>query len=262
MSSRKIASATLLFFLLQLILIPSGDALIIKQLTEEEAHLKSLDRGWVYTEGNPVEGNAVWARMVGVIEAPPEEVWAIYIQGNDWVDYNIPMLRVSRSLSQEFVEKFFQKPTNRFKKFQEILDGKTFDEVKNRQQNQLWSTHTVQYFDLPWPVENKWFIVQHRHNETEGKKHLFRSTGLLKGGNLKKLDNTVTFRPFQGDPQRTEMDYSVLNDTGYPVPKTLLTWGAEQVMPRVIRAIRRTLKKKAGQEVEETEPVIPPPPQN
>ncbi|MDO8461722.1 MAG: hypothetical protein Q7S98_02560 [Deltaproteobacteria bacterium] len=252
---RRLTALTLIFsFLSQLLLPATSDAVYVaKKLTKEAAFSKSLSRGWIYSEADYDKDTGIRGRIVGAIEASPTAVWELYFRANDWNQYKMPSLKDSVALSPAFIKEFQDAKPKSAKEFYKLLGNRHFDQDEERKPGKVWESYSLQFYDLPWPVDNKWFVIKHTHDETRTKEGLFSSKFTLIGGNIKAYDGEILLKPFQEDSNRTEMDYQAIANSGYQIPKFLLVWGVHQMMPRVIKAIRKYLVKtgKGKQSAEE-----------
>lgn len=235
----------LICFISQIFFEPWVQAYTVEKLSDEEAFSRSLGRDWIYTTADDDGQGGATAHMIGVINAPPEEVWELYIKTNDYKDYKIPTLRDSRTLAPLFVQQYGQgKDRSRdVNEFYQKMANLSYDPLPDRRIGAQWEAYAFQFYDIPWPAENKWLINHYKHDERRRSEAIFHTEHFLVGGNVLLLDGKVTLKPFDGDPRRTVMDYQIHVNTGYHVPRFLLVWGAKTAMPRVIRAIRRHLKK-------------------
>ncbi|MBI1910025.1 MAG: hypothetical protein HYS22_07645 [Deltaproteobacteria bacterium] len=245
MALKRFASLFLALLVFIQMVIPTAAQAVytVKKLSPEEAFVRSLDRGWIYSHADYDKGVGIVGQMVGVIESPPAEVWNMYRRSNDWPAYEVPTLNDCRALSEGFIKEYLVKKTKEIKEFYQLMNGRQFDQEQGRKAGARWDSYSFQSFDIPWPANDKWFILKNKNNETREKEGVFSSEWELVGGNVKHFAGSVTFEPFEGDPTRTKMDYKATVITGNRVPKFLLIWGAQQVMPRVIKAIRKYLYK-------------------
>ena len=217
-------------------------AYTVKKIPVKESFVKSLDRGWIYTTSDYDSGTSIQAKMQVVIEAPPEQVWELYTQNNNWKLYKIPTLVDSRALNESFVNELKNSKVKKVRRFYSLLADRFHDPYATRHRGGKWESFAFQYYDLPWPVDNKWLVLKQIHDESKTSSSVFASESFGVGGNIKSFYSSAVFKPFENNPNRTLMDYKVTVDTGYPVPKFLLAWGTEQTLPRVMKAIRRYLK--------------------
>ncbi len=225
-----------LFFVL-VSLFPARGALFgdEKKSAEEERSFR-LQNGEILTDGGHLS-KGVWGRMEGVIEAPPELVWRLFILADHWKSYGLPTLADSRVVDQEIVQR--SASLKKVKDFYKILGDRIVDPLSQRARGRIWTSTIFQYYDLPWPVANRWVIAEYVNDEREIAKGIIRSRWTKAAGDIRTFSGTITFEPFGGDLHRTLMVYRVESDPGSHVPKFLIRWALRQSMPEAIEAIRR-----------------------
>jgi hypothetical protein len=209
----------------------------------EEERLYRLRRGEILTDGGYLK-RGVWGKMEGVIQAPPEIVWRLFVQANEWKNYRLPSLTDSRAVTDAIVREVGT--SGKVEDVYRALGDKIVDPTANRKKGGLWSGYTFQHYDLPWPVANRWMIVKNNNDETKSGQGIYRSDWSKAAGNVRTLDGSLTLEPFDRDPDRTLLVYRIQSDPGSHVPKFLLKWGVKKTMPEVIRIVRREAAKVYG----------------
>lgn len=204
--------------------------------------LSHLRKGEIFTDGGYLK-KGVWGEMEGVIQAPPKVVWRLFIQANEWPKYKLPQMIDSRAVSEEIADSAVG--LKKVEDFYKLLGDRTFDATQNQKSGTVWTNQVFQYYDLPWPVSNRWMVLQNKHDETEGSKGLYRCTWRSTAGNVKTLTGEFRLEPFEGDPNKTLMFYRVETDPGH-VPKFLLKWGVKKSLPAAMRVIRRESVRMAS----------------
>lgn len=202
----------------------------------EEEKLYRLRKGETLTDGGYLK-KGVWGEMEGVIQAPPKVVWRLFLQANEWNKYRLPQLMDSRAVSEEITQKAVS--LKKVEEFYKLLGDQVFDPVKDQKSGTAWTNYSFQYYDLPWPVSNKWMILKNLNDEREGSKSLYVCKWEKVAGNLKILTGEFRLEPFEGDPNKTLMFYRVETDPGSGVPKFLLKWGVKKSLPTAMKVIRR-----------------------
>lgn len=195
-----------------------------------------LRRGDIFTDGGYLK-KGVWGEMRGVVEAPPKVVWRLFIQANEWKNYKLPQMIDSRAVSEDVAQK--AEALKKVEEFYALVGERTFDPLEKQVNLTSWSNHTFQYYDLPWPVSNKWIVMKNENDETQSEKGVYRSTWVKTAGNVRSLSGEFRLEPFEGDPKRTLLFYRVETDPGSGVPKFLLRWGVKKSLPAAMRVIRR-----------------------
>lgn len=222
---------------------PEAETPEFKNPQEEKAY--RLRQGEIFTDGGYLK-EGVWGQMEGVIEAPTDLVWRLYIQANDWKRYGLPSLIDSRAVSQEVTE--LAAKDEKVEHFYKALGNRFFDPNSWRRKGEKWVNFSFQYFNIPWPVADRWYVVRTLNDETKSGTGIYRAEFTRAAGNIRTLEGTIQFEPFQGDRNLTRMEYHVRSDPGSFVPRFLVKWGVRKTMPGSIRAIRREAARVQGRQ--------------
>ncbi len=206
----------------------------------EEERIYGLDQGQILTDGGYLK-KGVWGKMEGVIDAPPLVVWRIFIQVNEWKKYGLPNLTDSRALPETLALQ--SAGLKKAADFYSIIGDRVFDATENEVTGHVWINYAFQYYNLPWPVADRWMVMKNVNNEKERDKGVFHCEWSKVGGNVNTINGNVLIEPFQGDPKRTRMEYYVESDPGSSIPKFLLKWGIKRTLPAAIKIIRREAQR-------------------
>ncbi len=233
-----------------LFLVPDGQAVYKAKKTQkeerpsfkspEEERLYRLRHGEVLTDGGYLK-KGVWGRMEGVIQAPTDVVWKLFLDANAWKRYGLPTMADSRAVTGEIAHEV--ESSKKVEDFYQAIGTLVVDPMERRRKGGIWENYTFQHYDLPWPVANKWMIVKNINDETGISDGIYRGTWTKAAGNVRSLEGEIRLEPFEGDRHRTLMLYSVKSDPGSTVPKFLLKWAVKKSMPQAIRVIRREAAK-------------------
>ncbi len=202
-----------------------------------------LAQGEIVSEGGYLQ-KGVWAKMQGVVQASPEVVWELFIQANDWKRYRIPHLTDSRAVTPDVASAV--SASEHVEDYYKAAGATVVNPVAGRKKGQVWVNHSFQYYNLPWPVANKWMVVKTQNDESRSAEHRFRGEWTKTAGNVRSVDGNIVIEPFDNSPQLTLMTYYATSDPGSAVPKFLLKWGLKKTMPATLEAIRREAAKVTG----------------
>lgn len=203
--------------------------------SKEEERLYRLGQGEILTEGGYLK-KGVWATMEGTVQAPPEVVWRLFIQANDWKKYRLPDLIDCRAVDQATLDQV--KETKKSEDFYQALGDKVVDPVAPRRFHSKWENYTFQFYDLPWPVSDKWFVIQNFADETRSAEGVYVTTWEKRAGNVRSLRGELKLEPFQGDKSKTLLRYHIKTNPG-PIPRFMIKWGVKKSLPAAMRVIRR-----------------------
>ena len=241
----------LLLLLAFLFLIPASEATYKVKPKEAkpvfasaaEERLYRLRKGEILTDGGYLK-KGVWGKMEGVVQAPAEIVWRLFVQANEWRRYRFPNMTDSRAVTEAIVKEVGG--SDKVEDVYRVIGDRIFDATADRKKGGVWTGYTFQHYDLPWPVANRWMIVKNSNDETRLGEGIYRSEWTKAAGNVRTLDGTLSLEPFEKDPNLTLLIYEIRSDPGSSVPKFLLKWGVKNTMPAAIRIIRREAAKVHG----------------
>lgn len=222
---------------------PESLPLSISEPSDGSDRVAHLKKGDIFTDGGYLK-SGVWGVMEGVVDAPPKVVWRLFVQANDWKYYKLPQLADSRAVSEEVAQASV--PLKKVEEFYKMLGERSFDAMDGQKPNAIWTNYTFQYYDLPWPVSNKWIVLKNENDETQSSKMIYRCSWEKSAGNVKTLSGDFRLEPFEGDPKRTFLHYRVETNPGSFVPKFLMKWGVKKSLPTAMRIIRRESAKLAA----------------
>jgi hypothetical protein len=222
---------------------PESRPFSVSDATDGSNREEHLRKGEIFTDGGYLK-KGVWGVMEGVIEAPPKIVWRLFVNANDWKYYKLPQLTDSRAVSEEVAKA--SEPLKKVDEFYKMLGERSFDPMDGQKPNTVWTNYTFQYYDLPWPVSNKWIVLKNLNDETQSSKLVYRCSWDKSAGNVKSLSGEFRLEPFEGNPKRTLLYYRVETDPGSSVPKFLMRWGIKKSLPTAMRIIRRESIKLAA----------------
>lgn len=225
-------------FLLIVSALCASHAFAKTEATPEEV-LGRLRSGEILTDGGSLN-KGVWAAMEGVVDAPPKAVWQLFIQANDWKNYKLPHMIDCRAVDEPVLNETLN--AKRADDVYKVLGDRVIDPLTPRKPGAEWTNYTFQYFNMPWPVSDRWYILQNFADETSGAKGIYKTSWQSRAGNVKFLKGELHLEPFEGD-RKTHLTYRVEVDLGTPVPRFLIRYGVKKSLPEAMRVIRRESAK-------------------
>ena len=246
----RLAVSFLALLLTLTIALPDSDAVYrlgkrkgpddVLQAMDLPQRLDQLGQGKLFAEGGYSE-EGVWAKMEAVIAAPPALVWQLFIQSNDWKDYGIPFMFDSRAVSREIVEA--AKSLSDVNDVYKLIGNRVFNPTESRREGGKWTSYVFQFVNVKWPLPDRWVINENRYDETKIAADVYRVTWDMQAGDVKINQGSMVLQPFEGDPEKTRMVYTVNVHPGSWVPRFLMKGVVTKSMPDAIRAIRRAAGK-------------------
>lgn len=210
----------------------------------EEERLYDLKNGKIFTDGGYLKKGGAWGKMEGVVEAPTQSIWRLFIRANEWKKYRIPNLTDIRAVSEEVANR--SKGLKTSDEFYALLGGQVFNDVEGQKIGGVWVNYTFQYYDLPWPVANKWVVLKNINDESRSAEGIYRSEWSKVGGNVNTMNGSASITPFEGNKNHTYFSYSVESDPASHVPKIFIKWGVKKSMPAAMKIIRREAQRAFG----------------
>lgn len=175
---------------------------VLSLLAAEDDTDKKLEAGEVIISNEKVEGyDLPRVSAIGVIEAPPEKVWAIV---EDCENYEKTMVRIADAKLLE-------------------RDGGT-----------VICRVTA---DLPWPVPDLTSETRAVHTVEPGVRWERKWT-MIKG-DYRANTGSWTLTPYKGDPKRTLARYQLHIDPKIHVPDSFITSGQRKSLPDLFEKLRK-----------------------
>jgi ribosome-associated toxin RatA of RatAB toxin-antitoxin module len=223
-----------------------GAAIIISlgfapQTQAQEAIRSRLDKGEVIVSAREDAGSSVkHAEMTGIINAPPEVVWQVITDVNNF-KYFMPRTLNSMAVDPEKIPDIVKKKPTRADEVEKLL-GQTFvDPANYRIPGGKYTVYHYSNLDLPWPCSNRWYILKGIQDETQAAEHRYHTSWSLVVGNLKTNSGEWILAPY-GDNQ-TKAIYRINTDPGGSIPGFLVKEGTCSTMPQIIEAVRKRATK-------------------
>jgi len=165
-----------------------------------------LGSGEILVSATKVKGSPQpQATVMGVIDAPPEKVWAII---SNCADYKRTMIRVSES-------------------------------------KQLWKKGNVHRcrvtVDLPFPLSTLTATTDAVHKVVPGKKWQ-RSWSLVEG-DFERNTGSWTLAPFDADSKRTLVIYKAHAVPNLPIPDGIRRAAQRKTLPNIIENLRKQVTR-------------------
>jgi hypothetical protein len=180
------------------------------------------------------------AEMVGVIDAPPEVVWQVINDVNNFKNF-MPRTHSSMAVAPENIPLILQKRPARAEEVEKLLGPIPADPASYRIPGGRYTVYFYSNLELPWPCHNRWYIIKGEKDETRAAGHYYHSSWSLVTGNLKENSGEWLLEPF--GPGKTKAVYRLCTDPGGAIPKFLVKEGTFTTMPQIIKAVR---KRAAG----------------
>lgn len=207
-----------------------------------------LATGEIIVSTKEVPGKSLkCAEMVGVVDAPPEIVWQVLNDVNNFKNF-MPRTRNSMAVAPEKIPVILQRGATRAEEVEQLLGPIPADPASYRIPGGTYTVYFYSDLDLPWPCNNRWYIIKGLRNETRADQHFYQSSWSLVTGNLRENSGEWILEPF--GLAKTKAIYRLCTDPGGSIPKFLVTQGTCTTMPQIIKAVR----KQAANLLEQKQP--------
>jgi hypothetical protein len=204
-----------------------------------EQKLFYLRQGRIYTSGDYVTNDAVHGSMLAVVFAPPEKVWKAFVNGNKWKNRGIPTMAESMMLTEEQAMTVVKQGLKNNEDIYTIAGKKGISSVTGRRPQGKWKSYGYQYYDFPWPVSDRWMVIDTDLDETKSSQGIYRMDFRKIAGNIRTLKGFCNITPFEGNPNLTLFDYQADSHPGVSLPKVFIKWGVQRAMPLVVNSLRK-----------------------
>jgi hypothetical protein len=201
---------------------------------------RRLATGEIITSFEEVPNSALKkGKVIGVVGAPPEKVWEVVTDANNFQDFLPRMLR-SRLVRQEEVNRILETGASSQAAVEAVLSSRPPPELAQfRLPGQQYSGYFYGLVKVPWPLGNRWYLIKLKWDETKAARHIYLCSWSLVTGNLKENKGEWRVEPF-GD-HKTLLTYRVVTDPGGFAPKFFLKKFTLQTLPRIIIGVRNRL---------------------
>jgi ribosome-associated toxin RatA of RatAB toxin-antitoxin module len=172
----------------------------------------------------------------GMVAAPPDKVWQVVADVNNYQEFMPRMVR-SRLVRFEELERILHESPASADAVEALFDPSPPDLVQIRVPGGKYSGYYYAQAEVPWPLRNRWYIARVLWDESQAARHIYTCSWSLFVGNLRKNRGEWKVEPF-GD-NRTQLTYRVEIGVGGFVPNFLVEEFSTQTLPQIIAAVRR-----------------------
>ncbi len=174
--------------------------------------------------------------VTGVINAPPEKVWQVITDANQFQEF-MPITIKSRLVRPDELKIIQEKQPTTTADVEALLGPTPPDQAFFRVPGQKYTGSFYGLMDVPFPLGDRWYLVTVLWNETQAARQIYTASWSFLTGNLRDYSGEWKVEPF-GD-HKTRLTYRVVTDTGGFVPKFIVKQFTDTTLPQVITAVRR-----------------------
>jgi ribosome-associated toxin RatA of RatAB toxin-antitoxin module len=176
------------------------------------------------------------AEMVGVVDAPPEIVWQVITDVNNYKNF-MPRTLNNMAVAPEKIPVILHRQATRAEEVEQLLGPIPPDPGIYRIPGGTYTVYIYSNLEFPWPCNDRWCIVKGLRNETQAAQHVYQTSWSLVTGNLKENSGGWILEPCGSD--KTKATYKLCADPGGSIPKFLVNQGTRITMPQIIQAVRQ-----------------------
>ena len=171
----------------------------------------------------------------GVLQAPPEKVWAQVIRFNEYASF-MPHVVDAFLINEAGVEAIKNAGTVNANKLRAV--AKPFKVAVPRKQGGRWEGLAFMVLNTPFPVENRWYVIRTVQDETQSAQHRYKRCWELVAGNIDSAKGCWSFAP-GANADETSSVYEDHADPGGNVPAWVTRAGATQTIPEMFEAVEK-----------------------
>lgn len=211
------------------------------QAATAEAIRSRLDKGEIIVSARDVpDSSTKHAEMTGIIDAPPEIVWQVITDVNNF-KYFMPRTLNSMEVTPKQVAEIVAKKPTEAKEVEKLLGSSFVNPADYRVPGGKYTVYHYSNLNFPWPCSNRWYIIKGVMDETEAAQHRYHSSWSLVLGNLKTNSGEWILEPYGNN--QTKAIYRINTDPGGAIPGFLVEEGTRSTMPEIIKAVRERATK-------------------
>ncbi len=184
------------------------------------------------------------AEMMGVVDAPPEVVWQVIADVNNYKNF-MPRTRNNMAVAPEKIPLILHRKTNQAEEVEQLLGPVPPDPDIYRIPGGTYTVYVYSDLEFPWPCNDRWCIVKAIRNEKQAGQQVYQTSWSLVTGNLRENSGGWILEPFGSN--KTKATYNLCADPGGFIPKFLVNQGSRITMPQIIEAVRKQAAHRLGQ---------------
>ena len=179
-----------------------------------------LAAGEIITHIREVPGSAVReAEARGVVAAPPEKVWQVITDVNNYQQFLPGMLR-SRLVRSQELEKIRKAKPLTASDVEAFFNTSPPEVEQFRIPGKKYTGYFYGNIEVPFPLGNRWYIVKVKFDESKAAHHIYTCSWSFVIGRLLENKGKWIVAPFRDN--QTLLTYRVVTDPGGFAPKSLV----------------------------------------
>ena len=188
---------------------------------------QELDRGAVVvTKPEKHEDGTVCGRVLGVVDAPVDDVWTVVNDYNN-IHELLPMLSITYVVDETVIGKISNRENWGRGEFEKMLQKYRLDKPDS---DTLYFYNVI---SMPFIFADRWNLLKVVRNHTE---HVMQWSLII--GNMVTNTGSWEFLEFDKPGQRTLSIYTIYSNLGIPMPKFIVNLALNKALPSIINCLR------------------------
>ncbi|MBX7148740.1 hypothetical protein K1X76_06600 [bacterium] len=210
---------------------------------EADADLEK-DGVWVRTFFKKEETAALTV-FRAYIPYTPDKAWEVLTDTNTWKSRHNDF-KDAFTLTKSEAELVAAKNPVNVKDFYSLVGTPVHPSHLNRQKGGNWTSYVFQRFNFPWPLTDRWAVVEIRNDETNAGKGEYKYEYKTRGGNFKWLKGYWALMPHPTKKGWTEFRGEYKSDPGIDVPHFLAKSVVKSSIKNNVKEDSAELAKRYG----------------
>ncbi len=185
------------------------------------------------------EGKPGKVTAEGTMQGSPAAIWEYLIQFNNYSHF-MPRVADSFFISSEGVEALRRIQDQNSGKAKEV--ARLYKKEAPRQEGKVWNGFVFMVINTPFPVENRWYVLDTKQDESQASLSHYQRCWSLVMGNIDAAQGCWTLDPSDGG-NATIGRYEDNVQPGGSVPKWMAKMGATQTVPQMFIGLEKMVLK-------------------
>lgn len=195
----------------------------------------------VKTQGFP----GAKAYIVARLDAPVEGVWQAILDSNNHAGV-YPRMKRSFCLEKEHVEESKQDKLRNGATIERRYHKKRCEPSAMRKRGSIWLYHLFQELDYPFPLSDRWMMMETSNDETGIHKGTYKQHGKLLYGRQEIYEFSLIAQSHPKYANQTQLTVHIWTDPGGIIMDWMVKEAAEIIAPKYIEITEKKGREFAG----------------
>ena len=176
---------------------------------------------------------------VGTFEGYPDVVWENMIRFNDYASF-MPRVVDSFFITQAGIDAIEHAGTRNANRLRAI--ARPYKVEGNRKKNGVWNGLVFMVINTPFPIENRWYVINVVQDETHAAAHTFKRCWTLIDGNIEAAEGCWQIQP-DSTEGKSLLTYQDHVNPGKKIPEWVARLGATKTVPEMFESLENVARK-------------------